>query len=640
MLAATATLMVALQGCREDGFEFYGTTTVSFEYATLSLKVGGTSLNPATASSGATVTYSSSDESVATVDGSGLVTGISVGTAYISASAPSVDGYAAASATCRVRVKNQEDGADTGDVDPFNSSDEVSTFTPEGTVHVEYSSDGVSLSGDLDHITYTADGAGLTVTNKDSVAIKYVLTGSSSNGFFKLYSGKKQLLELSSLTLANPYGAAINNQSGKRTYVVLTGASSLSDGSSYTLTPSDEDEKAAFFSEGQLCFSGSGSLTVAAKGKAGITSDDYIRFLGGEVSVTSAAGHGIRGKDAVIVSEGTVSSKSSADMKKAVSTDGFYQQDGGTVTLECSGSAAYDSDDGDYSGSACIKADGDFVMNDGVLTCTASGSGGKGISCDGDAYFNGGVIDAKATGSDYTKGSVHPKAIKCDGDIEVTGGDITVSSSHHEAMTTDGTWTQSGGTVKADAYDDAVNSASTMTITGGCLYGHGTNNDGIDANSAIYISGGIVIGVGTRAPETGIDSVEGTTVTVSGGYVISQGGDAGSFAFSNDMACVSTTLSSGTKIALYDGSKFLMAYEVPSGGTTAVIITPDLKSGSSYTLYKGVSFTPQYFGCFALDGISGGSSSGSLTASSSSIGGGAGGPGGGPGGGGHGPGGW
>lgn len=148
-----------------------------------------------------------------------------------------------------------------------------------------------------------------------------------------------------------------------------------------------------------------------------------------------------------------------------------------------------------------------------------------------------------------------------------------------------------------------------------------------------------MIGVGTKAPETGIDSVEGTTVTVSGGYVISQGGDGGSFAFTDDMAGVSTTLSSGTEIALYDGSKFLMAYSVPSGGTTARIITPDLKSGSSYTLYKGVTFTPQYLGCFAVDGISGGSASGTLSASSASSSGGPGGPGG-PGGGGHGPGGW
>ena len=374
------------------------------------------------------------------------------------------------------------------EVDPYNASDEVSTFTPEGTVNVVFSQGTVVLDGDLDHITYTADGAHLTVINKDTVAIKYVLSGSSSDGFFKLYSEKKQLLELSSLSLTNPAGAA------------------------------------------------------------------------------------------------------------------------------------------------CIKADGDFVMNGGVLTCTATGSGGKGISCDGTGFFNGGTVNASAAGTDFTKGSVHPKAIKCDGDIEVTGGEITVSSNRHEAMTTGGAWNQSGGSVIADAYDDAVNSAGTMTITGGCLYGHGTNNDGIDANAAIYISGGIVIGVGAKAPETGIDSVEGTTVTVSGGYVISQGGDAGSFSFSNDMACVSTTLSSGTKIALYDGSKFLMAYAVPSGGTSARIITPDLKSGSSYTLYKGVSFTPQYLGCFAVEGISGGSASGTLSASSASSGGG-------PGGGGHGPGG-
>ena len=608
-------------------------TTVTFEYATLSLKPGDTSLNPATATSGAAVSYSCSNTAVATVGDDGLVTALSDGTAYITATAEAANGYTAASANCRVTVKGADDTG-SSDIDPHNASDEVSTFIPDGTVNVVFSSGGVEVGGDTGLISYTTDGASVTVTNGDESAIKYVLSGSSSNGFFKLYSGRKQLIELSGLNLTNPSGAAINNQSGKRTYVVLTGKNSLSDGSRYTLTPEGEDEKAAFFSEGQLCFSGTGSLEVNATGKAAITSDDYLRFLGGTVIARSGSGHALRGKDAVIVSAGTITAECSADMKKAISTDGFYQQDGGTVTLNSSGSAAYDSEDGDYSGAACIKADGNFIMNDGVLTCTATGQGGKGISCDGTGYFNGGTITAKATGSDFTKGSVHPKAIKCDGPIVVTGGEVNVSSSRHEAMTTDGTWTQSGGMVIANAYDDAVNSASSMKISGGYLFGHGTNNDGIDANSSIEISGGIVIGVGANGAETGIDSVEGTYVTVNGGYVLSQGGSIGPFNTTNSKAYVTFSASAGTKFALQDGGDFIVAYTVQSGGTNIILFTPGLKSGSSYDAYTGVSYTPQYFGCFSTDGISGGSKATSLTASSSSTGGGmGGGPGGGPGGG-------
>ena len=70
--------------------------------------------------------------------------------------------------------------------------------------------------------------------------------------------------------------------------MVVKGSNTLSDGASYTTTPEDEDEKAAFFSEGQLVFSGDGSLTVHATGKAGITSDDYVRFMAAPtVKVTS-----------------------------------------------------------------------------------------------------------------------------------------------------------------------------------------------------------------------------------------------------------------------------------------------------------------------------------------------------------------
>jgi len=533
---------------------------------------------------------------------------------------------------------------DYGEIDPTDEEDDVAGFSAGRTITVTYSSSGATLSGDTDAVAAEVDGAGVTVTNSGEENILYVLTGSSSDGYFKLYSGHKQALKLDGLSLCNPSGAAINNQSGKRTFVVLSGESSLSDGGSYD-TPEGEDEKAAFFSEGQLCFSGDGSLTVKAKGAAAITSDDYIRILGGTISATSSAGHGVRGKDAVIISEGTLSASASADTKKAVSTDGYYEQDGGTVRLTTSGAAAYDSEEGDVSGVSCIKADGDLIINGGELTASSTGRGAKAISCDGNAFFKGGSVTAATSGGTFTYGGdkTYPKAIKVDGDIVVSGGEVTVAKSSHEGIECKGTWTQDGGTVLSDATDDAIGSAGTMTVTGGVLYGHSSDNDGIDANAPIYVSGGYVIGEGTSGAETGIDSVEGTTITVDGGYVISVGGTVNSYVSNEDRGFVQTTVTRGTKIALKDGETFLLAYSVPSSGGNALLISaPGISSGSSYLLYSGVSFTPEVAGVLAIDGISGGSSSGSLTASGSvseSMGGGGGGwnqGGGGPGGGGHG----
>ena len=160
-----------------------------------------------------------------------------------------------------------------------DEGDNISLVSFDRTISVTFSASGATVTGDANGIVKVS-GNDVTVDNSATgEKVLYKLSGTASDGFFKLYSANKQALQLDGLSLTNKNGAAINVQSSKRTFVVVNGTNQLADGSSYSDTPSDEDEKAAFFSEGQLVFSGSGSLTVTATGKAGITSDDYVRFL-------------------------------------------------------------------------------------------------------------------------------------------------------------------------------------------------------------------------------------------------------------------------------------------------------------------------------------------------------------------------
>lgn len=572
---------------------------------------------------------------------------------------------------CRKSFDLTEADSDTTQSSGINHddpSDDVATFIGSYNIAVEYSGTsatatitdtlGNALSA-IDSLEVTVQGAGVTIRNLGHSTIHYTLSGSSTAGFFKLYSPARQEIELDKLTLTGSNGAAINNQSDKRTYIVLTGSNIIKDGGSYSSTPADEDERAAFFSEGQICISGSGSLSItasAADGKGGLFSDDYIRFLGGSVSVTASKGHAIRGKDAVIVSGGTINASCSADGKKAVTTDGFFQQDGGSLTASSTGAGIYDTEEKDIDAASGLKCDGDFTIAGGSLTASATGAGGKGVSIGGAATFNGGSVTATASGSnrfyvsskysDMTKYSdsyknyphSFAKAIKCDAAVVVKDSAwVYGKSSAHEGITCDGTWTQDGGTVIAEAYDDAVNSAGAISLSGGFLRGTSSNNDGIDANAAISVTGGVMIGEGASSPECGIDSVEGTSVTVNGGYVISRGGGLNSFVTTASKAFVQTTVAANAKVALCSGNTQLVAYQAPSsGGTTTLICTPELKSGSSYTLYTGVSsisLADEGFPRFGTS-FSGGSAGSSLSASSSagSSGHGGGGPGGGGGG--------
>ncbi|MBP5566196.1 MAG: Ig-like domain-containing protein [Bacteroidales bacterium] len=85
--------------------------SVSFQYSSLVVKAGDdedesveSRTNEATAISGAAVTYTSSDPSVATVSSKGVVTGHAVGTATITASCDAYGAYNAASASYTVTV--------------------------------------------------------------------------------------------------------------------------------------------------------------------------------------------------------------------------------------------------------------------------------------------------------------------------------------------------------------------------------------------------------------------------------------------------------------------------------------------------------------------------------------------------------
>ena len=212
---------------------------------------------------------------------------------------------------------------DTSITDNFvleDTDDDIANTTFARTISIVFGSAGATVTGDETGIV-SVSGNDVTVDNTDTgEIIRYELSGTASDGFFKIYGNKKQALVLKDLDLTNPNGAAINNQNKKRTFVVLQGSNKLADGKKYTATPEEEDEKAAFFSEAQLIFSGSGSLTVTATGKAGITSDDYLRILDDPtISISSTGGHGLRGKDAVMVGGGKLDISVSKKGKKAIS---------------------------------------------------------------------------------------------------------------------------------------------------------------------------------------------------------------------------------------------------------------------------------------------------------------------------------
>ena len=514
-----------------------------------------------------------------------------------------------------------------GDTD--TSDDNIANTTFDRVISIVFGGSQATVTGDEKGIV-TVNGNRVTVNNTTKETIVYDLSGTATDGCFKLYSSKKQAIRLSGLGLANPSGAAINNQSKKRTFVIVEGSNALADGASYTETPESEDEKAAFFSEGQLIFCGGGSLVVKAKGKAGITSDDYVRFMSSPtVKVTSSAGHAVRGKDAIIVTAGEITAATSADMKKGFTSDSLVRFEGGKTVISVTGSAAYDSEDAEYTGTAGVKADILFEMIDGSLNIFNSGKGGKGISGDAEGWFKGGTVTVNTTGANYGQSnnngfgpggrpgqtstssddnSVSAKGIKFDGNLYFEGGTVNVTCKSHEGIESKGTLTVSGGNIFSYSSDDAINSAGDMTISGGYVCAISTGNDGLDANGNCYIRGGVVYAVGSGGAEVAIDAntEEGKKLYIQGGTVVAIGGLERGAQLSQ--SCYSaSSWNKNAWYALYNGSEAALAFKAPASGGSGLVVstsgTPSLKSGVTVT---GGS---EIFGGYAVSGasVSGGS---------------------------------
>ena len=516
-------------------------------------------------------------------------------------------------------------GSTTASVE-WDEEDNVAGTEFSRTIIITFSNSGnATVSGDENNIV-TVNGNQVTVDNTSTKEkVKYELHGSTSNGFLKIYSNNKQALVLNDVSITNPNGAAINNQGKKRCFVIVNGSNTLADGTSYTTTPAEEDEKAAFFSEGQLIFSGSGSLTVAAKGKAGITSDDYIHLMDGPtLNVSSSAGHAVRGKDAVMISGGTLKVTASAAMKKGIASDSLVVFNGGVTTVTVSGGPAYDDEDKEYKASSGVKADKLFIMNDGSLTITNSGAGGKGISGDADAFFQGGTVNVTVTGNNDTKSDKSAKGVKFDGNIYISGGSVSVKSSHHEGIEAKGKMEITGGTVYAQAYDDAIGSAGNLAITDGFVCAYSTNNDGIDANGNLYVEGGVTYAIGKGSPEVALDAntEKGYKLYINGGVLFAIGGLENSAVMSQK--CYSASSWTAKKwYSLTVGDNTYAFYTPDKGGSGLVV------SGSTQPTVKSNVTVTGGTQIFNGMGVVGGTVSGGSNVSLSTYSGGNGGPGGG-----------
>ncbi len=442
------------------------------------------------------------------------------------------------------------------------------------TVFIAYSGSSVTIINPL-------EGAGVSITkcNANVVVnatltdneVVYQVTGISTNGSLKIYSSYRFILALAGVTLTNTSGPAINIQSGKRATVNLVAGTSnaLTDGSSYS--SSTEDQKATFFSEGQLVFEGTGSLTVKSISKHGICSDDYIRVNSGNIIVSGAAKDGIHANDFfrmtggtlhvtstsdgidcesghVIISGGNITIVSTTADVKGISCDSTMTISGGSVTMTVSGNQSkglkskqsmsltggqinitasggvvLSASGSGYDPSYCtaIKGDTDIQISGAEITVVSTGIAGKGISADENVTIESGNVQVitSGNGATYTnisgvKDAYNSTCITVDGNLSILGGVVTTSSSGSasKGLSADGT---------IDIGNGLAGPTVNVTTTGSKILVSGSGNSASYAESkAIKGDGAVTIHNGDITISSADDGIKSnTSVTINNGTV-------------------------------------------------------------------------------------------------------------------------
>ena len=421
------------------------------------------------------------------------------------------------------------------------------------TVNIVYSEDGVSVTGDIDSLDLTIQGAHLTIETK-AIEVKYILSGTSSDACFKLYSERKACLVLNGVNLTNPTGPVINSQLKKRLFIELpeNTVNYLCDGATYTKVKG-EDQRGCIFAEGKICISGLGQLYITANKKCGIASDKYIHMMGGFIHVDANAekGKAVYGQENVIIGGGVLRAYCSGLAGKGVTSDSLLWIRGGVIKTITTGEVAWDDEEEDYSSCCGIKSNWDMDIAGGEIYCLSTGTGGKGISAGHylevtvnektKKYYNGSLTIANADIYVRTTGkripeekqedghghkvgaSASPKGIKCINKLTINSGNIFVRGSGGgaaEGLESKRQTEINGGKIRSYCTDDGLN-CSGCVINDGDILICSSENDGLDAGN-LKMYAGKLYAVGSWDAQMGVDT-DGKTFEIYGGEITGVG---------------------------------------------------------------------------------------------------------------------
>ena len=455
----------------------------------------------------------------------------------------------------------------------------------------------------LDDAGSTIDGAGVSIEGS-TITIEvegvYVVTGSLADGQIVVDTDDEKVqLVLAGMSLTTSGAAALLVNSADKVFVTLA------EGTQNTLAATGASEATgettidgALFARDDLTINGAGALSVTSAQGHGIVGKDELTICGGALTV-EAAGHALQANDSVAIADGTLVLTAGTDGIHAENEDdpdlGYLYVGGGSITVTA-------ASDGFDAGSV-------LQIDDGAITVTA---GDDGLHAEYDLAVNGGTIQVLQS-YEGIEGST----------ISITGGTIDITASDDGLNAAGEPQEDSTAYMRNEVmeYDETA----AIYINGGALT-IDASGDGIDSNGDLAIEGGTIY---VSGPTSGADGALDYTGTgeITGGTVVAAGssGMAQNFGTSSSQPSmlVSAQGSAGSTISLTDSSGTeLVSYTPAKAFSCVVISTPDLEVDETYTLTVDGSSTSIELSDTIYTNVSGGFSGGTVMGNNGTMGGG------------------
>ena len=358
------------------------------------------------------------------------------------------------------------------DIDASIAAEDIDVgYDEESSVGIRFA-DG---SAAIDSEGATAEGETVTI----SQAGTYILSGTATNGRIIVSADKTAEIKLifNGVDITCADNAPLLVSKAKKVYIVLEDGTEnvLTDSASYSLGEDDSNTDGAIFSKADLTINGSGTLTVNANYKHGIVSKDDLVITDGNMTSASTA---MEGKDSVKISGGTFNISAGTNGIKSTNTEtsdkGFISVTGGSFTVVANNDAfeaetvlsieggSFDITTGGGSANASMKSDGTPNRNwQNNMSNGGGGPNGMGRP-DDNGNGTGGKPPAMPT-SDDTGLTIETAANTTTDSTDTT--DSTSTSA--KALKAGSEVNISDGEFKIDSADDSVHSNGNIVITGG-----------------------------------------------------------------------------------------------------------------------------------------------------------------------------